>query len=714
MEFDRLFPDSKPLTWTDDNIQRNCENIKEFLRNKTAANESLRGKYWRRDFTDAEAYQKSVEVNRERLAYITGVKDKRVAYDAPELSADFDRIAPLAESDTHFVYAVKWRVFEELYGEGLLLEPKSGSTYKTDIYLPHAGVSPEAALGLEATGTDVYFTPPAHDGRLIIPALVDRSAVKRDGSPHYLTNREYVYRPAFQLGRHIIGYEVQEVLALVDWLKKTPESVVTVSGQGDGGLIALYAAAIDLRIDEAVIADYFYNRDGLCDEPIDRNVFGLLEQFGDTEIASLIAPRKLTIVDYNAPELILTADQGGTPGILRKLDSNVILAEVERTRKLVEKLNVPAWIKYQKIARKPDKIGFKILRESHSHEERVNRIVNGMDRHNLRLLDLSVLERRNFWNKLDVSSPESIADTIEWYREDFTKNHIGLWEDEYTAPNPQIRLYRKDANYTVYQVELDVYAGLSTNGTLLIPADMKEGEKRPVVVCQHGLNRGAKAHIRGDNLDGDTIFFSEICEKGFIVYAPQGVFSPAPSFRYIQRLCNPLGKSMFSVLKAQYTQTVKWLTTLDFILPDKIGYYGISYGGTTAMYLTPLIPEFSCAICSANFNYWANKCANTLLDSRESYTKNSEYEIFEFDMANTYDHSDMAKMIAPRPFLVERGHLDGVAHDETVGYEFGKVRFFYDHCLKIPENAEIKWIDGGHTAFVNEVSPFLEKHLCSG
>ena len=32
-----------------------------------------------------------------------------------------------------------------------------------------------------------------------------------------LTSREYLYRPAFELGRHLIGYELQKILAGVDW-----------------------------------------------------------------------------------------------------------------------------------------------------------------------------------------------------------------------------------------------------------------------------------------------------------------------------------------------------------------------------------------------------------------------------------------------------------------------------------------------------------------
>ena len=43
----------------------------------------------------------------------------------------------------------------------------------------------------------------------------------------------------------------------------------------------------------------------------------------------------------------------------------------------------------------------------------------------------------------------------------------------------------------------------------------------------------------------------------------------------------------------------------------------------------------------------------------------------------------MAALIAPRPFMVERGHFDGCAADEAVAYEFAKVRFLYEAKLGI-------------------------------
>ena len=66
---------------------------------------------------------------------------------------------------------------------------------------------------------------------------------------------------------------------------------IGVTGYGEGGLLALYAAALDPRIDAALVSGYFDSRQNVWQEPIYRNVFGLLDQFGDAELASLVAPR---------------------------------------------------------------------------------------------------------------------------------------------------------------------------------------------------------------------------------------------------------------------------------------------------------------------------------------------------------------------------------------------------------------------------------------
>ena len=89
------------------------------------------------------------------------------------------------------------------------------------------------------------------------------------------------------------------------------EPKVGVVGYAEGGLVAFYAAAIDPRIDGALVSGYFDRRGRVWEEPIDRNVWSLLERFGDAEIASLVLPRHL-VVEHAAGSVV--HEQQGRPG----------------------------------------------------------------------------------------------------------------------------------------------------------------------------------------------------------------------------------------------------------------------------------------------------------------------------------------------------------------------------------------------------------------
>jgi hypothetical protein len=85
--------------------------------------------------------------------------------------------------------------------------------------------------------------------------------------------------------------------------------------------------------------------------------------------------------------------------------------------------------------------------------------------------------------------------------------------------------------------------------------------------------------------------------------------------------------------------------------------------------------------------------------------------MIEFDFANVVNYSDLANLIAPRPFMVERGHADMVAPDEWVAYEYAKVRFFYDTKMKMPEKTTIEFFDGPHTINGKGTFEFLRRYL---
>src|SRR5436190_2744338 len=111
-------------------------------------------------------------------------------------------------------------------------------------------------------------------------------------------------------------------------------------GYGEGGLLAFYTAALDNRIEAALVSGYFDSRQRIWDEPIYRNVFGLLREFGDAEIASLVAPRPLVIEYSEVPKVdgppvpAKGRQPYAAPGKLQTPSLETVKAEVERAKHL--------------------------------------------------------------------------------------------------------------------------------------------------------------------------------------------------------------------------------------------------------------------------------------------------------------------------------------------------------------------------------------------
>jgi hypothetical protein len=259
-----------------------------------------------------------------------------------------------------------------------------------------------------------------------------------------------------------------------------------------------------------------------------------------------------------------------------------------------------------------------------------------------------------------------------------------------------------------FEVVLDVWPDVYAYGILLVPRDLKDGERRPVVVCQHGLEGRPQVICDPKATSVYHAFGANLADRGFIVFAPQNPYIGKDNFRVLQRKLNPLKKSLFSVIVRQHERILEWLSQLPFVDPNRIGFYGLSYGGMTAMRIPALLKGYSLSICSGAFNEWILK--TTSLDFRYSYIFTGEYEMVDFNLGNTFDHFEMAALIAPRPFMVERGHRDAVAPDEWVAYEYAKVRRHYDE-LGIPGNTKIEFFNGGHEIHAKGTVEFLEEHL---
>lgn len=718
-----------------------------------------RAQFWHRDTSSAEKYGHSIEDNRRRLAMLMGVVDPRVP-PSMERFGDDDNPAEVAQTEQYQVFQVRWPVLEGVHGEGLLLAPVD-SPRGLVVVLPDADQTPEQVAGL-APGVAVESQMArrwAENGfAVVVPILIDRSAAGSGNAAIAMTNqphREWIHRQAYMMGRHIIGYEVQKVLAAVDWylqLRDEGQSRrVGVAGYGEGGMIAMYAAAVDPRIDGALVSGYFKSRQRTWEEPLYRNVWGLLREFGDAEIASLIAPRGLVIefsrepVVNGPPPPPAERKDFAAPGKLVTPPFAEIEAEFERLRKLVpdelesttlvsgaggtpvasgsgEAVSALAKMLGADAARPlPDELPQDLrskldpnarqlaqVRELENHVQALVR-TSERTRDEFFLFKLLPEYRKEPWTYAQFPSkaPEAFIEAARGYRKTFWEDILGKIEEPLPAPHPRSRKVYDEPKWTGYEVVLDAGGAVFAWGVLLLPKDLNPGEKRPVVVCQHGRHGLPKDVIEGDT-PAYHAFAARLAERGFITLAPHNLYQKEDYYRMLSRKGNTVKLSMFSYIVRHHQQWLAWLGSLPQVDPARIAFYGLSYGGETAVRVPPLLEGYCLSICSGDFNDWTRKVAST--DDRHSFMFTDEWEMPYFNMGSTFSYAELSWLMFPRPFMAERGHHDGVAPDTWVAHEFARTRWLYD-IFGMPERTEIEFFNGGHTINGHGTFDFLHRHL---
>ena len=754
---DEVLAGTRPLTAAGPLDEQMVEGINRFcLRELTAARER-RDEVWRRDFASPARYAASVAPFRQRFREVIGGVDSRLTATHPnryrfEFLEALDRSAVIAHDGQVTVRHARWQVLDGVTAEGLLLQPEK--VRAAVVTLPDADWTPEMFCGVE-----LGLAPRlqlarrlARAGCLVaIPTLISRSD-ELSGSPYVAyTNqphREFLYRQAFEMGRHPIGYEVQKTLAAVDLFSQWAERrgiplPIGVAGVGEGALLAFYAAALDPRIEATLVCGYFQPREGVWQEPIYRNVWGLLREFGDAEIAGMIAPRRLVIEACAVPQVAgpPAARPGrrasAAPGAVGPIAIERVRGEFARAQLIYEKCAAEAELRlaiaaagrgtaggavamaafgetlgievspvapaagWRRVETDEDPVKFARRREARQFAE--------LQRHVQTLLRLSPKVRERRW-RVDPKTAAAWPAQQASLRRSVYDNLIGRLPHAKLPPDPRSRLVLEEDHYLGYEVVLDVFPDVIAAGVLLLPKGLKDGEQRPLIVCQHGLEGQPMDTISREPgvYHAYRAFSAELCQRGFIVYAPQNPYRGEDRFRTIQRKSNPLRRSLFSYIIPQHEQTLDWLATLPYVDARRMAFYGISYGGKTAVRVPPMVPRYCLSICSADFTRWVKTIATN--EDRYGYGFTREYEIVEWNMGHIASYAELAMLMTPRPFMVEQGHFDGGAPVEWVASEFGKVRRHYD-VLGLGARAEMEFFNGGHTINGQGTFRFLHRHL---
>ena len=523
---------------------------------------------------------------------------------------------------------------------------------------------------------------------------------------------------AYEMGRTLVGYEVQKVLAAVDWFQATATRPLPVGviGVGEGGRVALYAAAVDEPRSRLLpVACYVRPARGVHDEPLDRNVWGLLREFGDAEVARARRhPRHgdrrahdVTADGKSKPTRTLAESGGparGNPAraaLARRHqadpDADAARERCDTARRPPDQANAAetrgrhrhgSELARHRSTRRRIKVAARTTpitdnRKSFDPAARHKRQFDQLVAYTQKLWRDSDATRKEFWKKADDTSLEAYEKSTEWYRDYFHTEVIGKLPEPTMPLNPRTRQVYDEKTWTGYEVMLDVYPDVFAYGILLLPKDLKPGEKRPVVVCQHGLEGRPTDTIDVEkrrrstttSRAGSSNSATSSTRRRTRTSARPLPADPAEGQAAEGRRCSASSSASTSAPSTGSKRCRTWTRR-------RIAFYGLSYGGKTAMRVPAIEKRYCLSICSADFNEWVGK--NVSVDLDRSYMWTVEYDMYEFDLGNTFNYAEMAYLIAPRPFMVERGHDDGVGTDEMVAYEYAKVRYLYAEPAEDP------------------------------
>ena len=738
------------------------EGIDRFLLRRTAEQKTRRRDQWKGALADGVGREVFRAWTRQRLREILGVVDQRVPGREILLRGTAGAPIQIAATKDWTVLRASFAALDDVTVEGIVLLPPLQDPRAWVIAIGDATWPPEAFAGLlgeEGAAGEASRLPRALVAAgcaVFIPTILDRDdefsgnpAVRFTNQPH----REYVYRPAFELGRHTIGYEIQKILAAIDRIEagagaaKAAMPPIGVCGVGEGGRLALLAAACDERIDATLVCGAFGPREGTWEEPIDRNVWRLLETASDAEAAALVLPRALVVEaarvpDYAGPAKPREGRSGGAaPGRIGPVpaaDFDDEFATARSYAKIVgadEKLErtgapdalqaagggeaVKAFLRFLGIDFRPRALPkldppLDALAIGATARDRMRRQVEEMSRFTQTLLERSAAVRSKDWQDVIAAAQAKDAGRAEAalaeHRERIRQDLIGLIPDPLLPLAARSRQILDDPAFTGWEVTIDVFPDVIAGGILLVPKGIPAGEKRPAVVCQHGLE-GVPMDViteEGPSFPIYKAFAAELARRGYVTFAPQNPYRGHDRFRTLQRKGNPLGLTLFSTIIPQHGRIIDFLATLPQVDPERIGFYGLSYGGKTAMRVPPFEPRYKLSICSADYDEWVRK--NAVDHAPYSYVFTPEYEIFEWNMGRLANYAELSWLIWPRPFMVERGHDDGVAPDEWVAWEFAKTKRHYVKLGAGPD-AEIEWFDGPHAINGQGTYDVLDRHL---
>ena len=99
-----------------------------------------------------------------------------------------------------------------------------------------------------------------------------------------------------------------------------------------------------------------------------------------------------------------------------------------------------------------------------------------------------------------------------------------------------------------------------------------------------------------------------------------------------------------AMVAAKTERVIDFLQTLPFVDSQRIGYYGLSYGGHSAIWSAPLVDRLAVAVVSGNFNDQRAKLTSDA--EATSYLLHPYEDPYAWNSLNRFTHPELLLMTA--------------------------------------------------------------------
>ena len=162
-------------------------------------------------------------------------------------------------------------------------------------------------------------------------------------------------------------------------------------------------------------------------------------------------------------------------------------------------------------------------------------------------------------------------------------------------------------------------------------------------------------------------FGRRLAERGYVVFAPLVLhYHPVEWTNDQARQADAVGMMRVSWSSPRPSGWSIFSRRSPVSIRKRIGYYGLSYGGYSTLWVSAAGGPAGGVVVSGHFNDWRSKITSDATPT--SYLCHPDEDFYNWDVLHRFTHVELVAMMAPRPVCIEFGRRDGITTPEWTAY----------------------------------------------